>query len=134
MALLTERSDRSRALNWIQIGAMAGPTIELPSIALRAANLRLQGNGQGAVSSKATSPNCRHSSTRSTPAPSRSRRRRWPWPMSRKSGPRPIRQASERYSCHRPYAGSRPMSRTMDRTFYRSPAGAITAPPQQLAC
>jgi NADPH:quinone reductase-like Zn-dependent oxidoreductase len=52
MALLTERADRSRALNWIQIGAMAGPTIELPSVALRAANLRIQGNGQGAVSTK----------------------------------------------------------------------------------
>ena len=52
-ALLTARSDRSRALNWIQIGSMAGPTIELPSVALRSANLRLQGNGQGAVSPKA---------------------------------------------------------------------------------
>ena len=50
MALLTARSDRSRALDWIQIGAIAGPTIELPSVALRSANLRLQGNGQGAVS------------------------------------------------------------------------------------
>jgi NADPH:quinone reductase-like Zn-dependent oxidoreductase len=50
MALLFARSDRSRAMNWIQIGAMAGPTIELPSVALRSANLRLQGNGQGAVS------------------------------------------------------------------------------------
>jgi NADPH:quinone reductase-like Zn-dependent oxidoreductase len=50
MALLTARSDRSRAINWIQIGAIAGPTIELPSVALRSANLRLQGNGQGAVS------------------------------------------------------------------------------------
>ena len=50
MALLTERSDRSRALNWIQIGAVAGPTMELPSVALRSANLRIQGNGQGAVS------------------------------------------------------------------------------------
>jgi NADPH:quinone reductase-like Zn-dependent oxidoreductase len=49
-ALLRARSDRSRPLNWIQIGAMAGPTIELPSVALRSANLRLQGNGQGAVS------------------------------------------------------------------------------------
>jgi NADPH:quinone reductase-like Zn-dependent oxidoreductase len=49
-ALLTARSDRSRAMNWIQIGATAGPTIELPSVALRSANLRLQGNGQGAVS------------------------------------------------------------------------------------
>jgi NADPH:quinone reductase-like Zn-dependent oxidoreductase len=52
MALLTARSDRSRALNWIQIGAMAGPTLELPSVALRSANLRIQGNGQGAVSTQ----------------------------------------------------------------------------------
>jgi hypothetical protein len=43
-------ADRSRALDWVQIGAVAGPTIELPSVALRSANLRLQGNGQGAVS------------------------------------------------------------------------------------
>jgi NADPH:quinone reductase-like Zn-dependent oxidoreductase len=50
IALLTARSDRSRALNWIQIGATAGPTIELPSTALRSANLRLQGSGQGALS------------------------------------------------------------------------------------
>jgi NADPH:quinone reductase-like Zn-dependent oxidoreductase len=50
MALLRARADRSRALDWIQIGAVAGPTIELPSVALRSANLRLQGNGQGAVS------------------------------------------------------------------------------------
>jgi NADPH:quinone reductase-like Zn-dependent oxidoreductase len=53
MALLGARADRSRALDWIQIGAMAGPTIELPSVALRSANLRLQGNGQGAVSPRA---------------------------------------------------------------------------------
>lgn len=52
MALLTQRSDRSRELNWIQIGAVAGPTIELPSVILRSANLRLQGNGQGAVSTE----------------------------------------------------------------------------------
>jgi hypothetical protein len=52
MALLMARSDRSRALNWIQIGAMAGPTLELPSVALRSANLRIQGNGQGAVSTQ----------------------------------------------------------------------------------
>jgi len=49
-ALLTARNDRSRALDWIQIGAIAGPTIELPSVALRSANFRLQGSGQGAVS------------------------------------------------------------------------------------
>jgi NADPH:quinone reductase-like Zn-dependent oxidoreductase len=52
MALLTARADRSKALDWIQIGAMAGPTIELPSVALRSANLRIQGNGQGAVSAR----------------------------------------------------------------------------------
>jgi NADPH:quinone reductase-like Zn-dependent oxidoreductase len=50
MALLTARSDRSRALDWIQIGATAGPAIELPSVALRSANFRLQGSGQGSVS------------------------------------------------------------------------------------
>ena len=49
MALLTARSDRGRALNWIQIGAVAGPAIELPSVALRSANLCLQGSGQGSV-------------------------------------------------------------------------------------
>jgi NADPH:quinone reductase-like Zn-dependent oxidoreductase len=49
-ALLTQRTDRSQEMNWIQIGAIAGPTIELPSVALRSANFRLQGNGQGAVS------------------------------------------------------------------------------------
>jgi NADPH:quinone reductase-like Zn-dependent oxidoreductase len=52
MALLTARSDRSRELNWIQIGAIAGPTIELPSVALRSANFRLQGTGQGSVAPK----------------------------------------------------------------------------------
>jgi len=51
-ALLTARADRSRELNWIQIGAVAGSTIELPSVVLRSANFRLQGNGQGAVSAK----------------------------------------------------------------------------------
>ena len=52
MALLRARSDRSRQMDWIQIGAVAGPTIQLPSAALRSANLRLQGNGQGAVSTR----------------------------------------------------------------------------------
>jgi NADPH:quinone reductase-like Zn-dependent oxidoreductase len=50
MALLQARSDRSRALDWIQIGSVAGATMELPSVLLRSANLRIQGNGQGAVS------------------------------------------------------------------------------------
>jgi NADPH:quinone reductase-like Zn-dependent oxidoreductase len=49
-ALLTARSDRGRALDWIAIGAIAGPTIELPAAALRSANFRLLGSGQGSVS------------------------------------------------------------------------------------
>ncbi|MCY1142027.1 zinc-binding alcohol dehydrogenase family protein [Actinoplanes sp. Pm04-4] len=53
MAILKARADRSRELNWIQIGSVAGPTIDLPSVALRSANFRLQGNGQGAVSPRA---------------------------------------------------------------------------------
>jgi NADPH:quinone reductase-like Zn-dependent oxidoreductase len=52
-ALLTARSDRSRALDWIQIGAVTGATIELPSAALRSANFRLQGSGQGSVAPRA---------------------------------------------------------------------------------
>ncbi len=52
LALLRTRADHSRPMDWIQIGAMAGPTIELPSVALRSANLRLQGSGQGAVSTE----------------------------------------------------------------------------------
>jgi NADPH:quinone reductase-like Zn-dependent oxidoreductase len=52
-ALLKKRSDRSRSLDWVQIGSVAGPTIELPSVALRSANIRLQGAGQGAVSLRA---------------------------------------------------------------------------------
>jgi NADPH:quinone reductase-like Zn-dependent oxidoreductase len=50
LALLTARSDRSRAMDWVQIGSLAGPAIELASVLLRSANLRLQGVGQGAVS------------------------------------------------------------------------------------
>jgi NADPH:quinone reductase-like Zn-dependent oxidoreductase len=52
MALVTARSDRSRALDWVQIGSMAGATLDLPSVALRSANLRIQGVGQGAVSTR----------------------------------------------------------------------------------
>jgi NADPH:quinone reductase-like Zn-dependent oxidoreductase len=52
MAILKAREDRCRRLEWIQIGAMAGPTIELPSVALRSVNLGIQGNGQGAVSAE----------------------------------------------------------------------------------
>ena len=52
-ALLTRRHDRSRPLDWIQIGSVAGPDIALPSAILRAANLRIMGSGQGSVSTAA---------------------------------------------------------------------------------
>ena len=49
MPLLTGRDDRSRLLSWIQIGAIAGPDIALPSAALRQANIHFLGSGQGSV-------------------------------------------------------------------------------------
>jgi NADPH:quinone reductase-like Zn-dependent oxidoreductase len=49
-ALLTRRPDRSVALTWIQIGAVAGSTAPLASAALRSANLTVTGSGQGSVS------------------------------------------------------------------------------------
>jgi NADPH:quinone reductase-like Zn-dependent oxidoreductase len=52
-ALLTARADRSRPLDWVQIGSVAGPDIQLPSAALRSTAMRLQGSGQGSVSPRA---------------------------------------------------------------------------------
>jgi NADPH:quinone reductase-like Zn-dependent oxidoreductase len=48
-AIVKERSDRSRRLTWIQIGAQAGATIELPSALLRQADLCVMGSGQGSI-------------------------------------------------------------------------------------
>lgn len=53
MALLTAREDRGRRINWIQIGSVAGATMELPSVALRSANMHVMGSGQGSVSVQA---------------------------------------------------------------------------------
>jgi NADPH:quinone reductase-like Zn-dependent oxidoreductase len=50
MPLLLARDDRGRLLTWIEIGSVAGPDISLPSAALRQANLRFVGSGQGSVS------------------------------------------------------------------------------------
>jgi NADPH:quinone reductase-like Zn-dependent oxidoreductase len=49
-ALVTDRTDRGKALSWIQIGSVAGPTASIPSAALRAASLQILGSGQGSVS------------------------------------------------------------------------------------
>ncbi len=50
MPILTGREDRSRLLSWVQIGAIAGASIDLPSAALRQANIHFLGSGQGSVS------------------------------------------------------------------------------------
>ena len=50
MPLLTGRQDRSRLISWVQIGAVAGATISLPSAVLRQANVHFLGSGQGSVS------------------------------------------------------------------------------------
>jgi NADPH:quinone reductase-like Zn-dependent oxidoreductase len=50
VAIVKARGDRSRPLDWIQVGSVAGPTMALPSVALRSANLRVVGSGQGSVS------------------------------------------------------------------------------------
>ena len=52
MPILTGRDDRSRLLSWIQIGAVAGPDIALPSAALRQANVHFMGSGQGSVTAR----------------------------------------------------------------------------------
>jgi NADPH:quinone reductase-like Zn-dependent oxidoreductase len=50
MPLLTGRQDRTRLISWVQIGAIAGASISLPSAALRQANIHFLGSGQGSVS------------------------------------------------------------------------------------
>jgi NADPH:quinone reductase-like Zn-dependent oxidoreductase len=47
--LLTHRSDRSKPLSWIEIGAIAGPEAAIPAAALRSARLQIVGSGIGSV-------------------------------------------------------------------------------------
>jgi NADPH:quinone reductase-like Zn-dependent oxidoreductase len=49
-AITGARGDRGAPLDWVQIGALTGPTLELPSAWLRGTALRIQGSGQGSVS------------------------------------------------------------------------------------
>ena len=48
-AVLAARSDPARPLTWLHIGAIAGPSMSLPSAALRAHNLTITGSGQGSI-------------------------------------------------------------------------------------
>jgi NADPH:quinone reductase-like Zn-dependent oxidoreductase len=49
-AVLAARSAPDKPLTWLQIGAVAGPDISLPSALLRSNNLMVRGSGQGALS------------------------------------------------------------------------------------
>jgi NADPH:quinone reductase-like Zn-dependent oxidoreductase len=48
--LFAARSNPGRPLTWLHIGAVAGSTMALPSVALRAHNLTIVGSGQGSMS------------------------------------------------------------------------------------
>ena len=101
-ALLTAQSDRSREMNWIQIGSVAGPAMELPSAALRSANLRLQGSGQGSISPRADLAELRSLVAEITAGTIAVTATTMPWPTSSRSGPSPKRPASAPCWSHRP--------------------------------
>lgn len=50
--LLTHRSDRSKPLTWLEIGAIAGPDSAIPAAALRSARLQIVGSGIGSVTGR----------------------------------------------------------------------------------
>ena len=47
--LLSRRSDRSKPLTWLEIGAVAGSEAAIPAAALRSARLQIVGSGIGSV-------------------------------------------------------------------------------------
>lgn len=47
--VVTNRTDRSAPLTWIEVGAVAGPEARIPAAALRAARLGVVGSGIGSV-------------------------------------------------------------------------------------
>lgn len=55
-AVLAARSAPNKPLTWLQIGAIAGPGISLPSVALRSNNLMVLGSGQAPFRPKSFSP------------------------------------------------------------------------------
>src|SRR6202044_382305 len=52
VAIATHRSNDHQPLSWIEIGAVAGASAEIPSAALRALPLQIVGSGQGSVSTR----------------------------------------------------------------------------------
>jgi hypothetical protein len=51
-AIATQRADEARPLTWIEVGAVAGATADIPAAALRALPLQIVGGGQGSVSTR----------------------------------------------------------------------------------
>ena len=51
-AIATHRGDDARPLTWIEVGAVAGPTADIPAAAFRALPLQIVGSGQGSVSTR----------------------------------------------------------------------------------
>jgi NADPH:quinone reductase-like Zn-dependent oxidoreductase len=51
-AIANNRRDEARPLTWIEVGAVAGATADIPAAALRALPLRIVGSGQGSVSTR----------------------------------------------------------------------------------
>ncbi len=52
IAIATHRSNDRQPLTWIEIGAVAGATAQIPAAALRALPLQIVGSGQGSVSTR----------------------------------------------------------------------------------
>jgi NADPH:quinone reductase-like Zn-dependent oxidoreductase len=52
-AILSRRHDEAQSLTWLQIGSIAGPSIELHSAWLRGTRVQILGSGQGSVSTSA---------------------------------------------------------------------------------
>jgi NADPH:quinone reductase-like Zn-dependent oxidoreductase len=51
-AIIPKRKDDQQLLTWVEIGSVAGGQAAIPGAALRAANLRLVGSGQGSIDTR----------------------------------------------------------------------------------
>ena len=100
--IVTDRADRGRPLTWVQIGAVAGATAEIPSAALRSSKLQIVGSGQGSVGVREIlgeldilAQEITAGTITSTPASS-------PSPRSKKPGPPPTSSTASSSSHNRP--------------------------------
>jgi NADPH:quinone reductase-like Zn-dependent oxidoreductase len=59
-AIQSARTDNTQRLRWIEIGQMAGATIQLPAALLRSKNIEISGSGIGPISTKDMLKNLEH--------------------------------------------------------------------------